>query len=193
MAGIEKLSKQDVVDFFERYIRPSSSTRAKLSVHMQAQATAGTESPPELSEDQKPAMLTMIEQFLSSYEIAVDGDLLRERFDSVDLAKSSPESMISTLEQYLVEDLKVDQAKTSSVIDTGRSLMSTAMIKSGVQPVRTGLESEESKQSDTTADSTGNEAVMIDDVREFKAGLAVTAGARPVKPLSEFEELNAKL
>ncbi|KAI9883166.1 MAG: Methyltransferase-like protein 7B [Watsoniomyces obsoletus] len=190
---IEKLSKQDVLEFFEHYIRPGSTTRAKLSVHMQAQATSTTNSPPELSDDQKPAMLTMIEQFLSSYEIPVDADLLRQRFDSVDLAKTSPESMISTLELYLVEDLKVDPTKTASVIDTGRSLMSTAMMKSGMQPTEAGVESEGSKEDNTTADSTGNKVVMIDDVREFKASLAVSAGARPVKPLSEFEELNAKL
>ncbi len=34
---------------------------------------------------------------------------------------------------------------------------------------------------------------VIDNVRDFKSRLAVSTGARPVKDLSEFEELDSKL
>ena len=36
-------------------------------------------------------------------------------------------------------------------------------------------------------------AVVIEDVREFKARMPLSEGARPVKDLSEFEELEPKL
>jgi insulysin len=35
--------------------------------------------------------------------------------------------------------------------------------------------------------------IMIDNVRDFKARLEASAGARPVKELSDFEESDAKL
>lgn len=39
-AHIKTLTKTDMVEFFQRYIKPGSTTRAKLSVHLRAQATA---------------------------------------------------------------------------------------------------------------------------------------------------------
>lgn len=39
----------------------------------------------------------------------------------------------------------------------------------------------------------GNEAVVIEDIRAFKASIPLSEGARPVKDLSEFEELEPKL
>lgn len=41
--------------------------------------------------------------------------------------------------------------------------------------------------------SNGTVPVVIKDVRDFKAGLVASAGARPVKDLSEFEEIDSKL
>jgi hypothetical protein len=38
-----------------------------------------------------------------------------------------------------------------------------------------------------------NERVKIEDVHEWKAGLQVSAGPKPVRPLHEFEDLEAKL
>ncbi|KAF6785196.1 zinc protease [Colletotrichum sojae] len=39
-AHIKTLTKADMVEFFQRYIKPGSATRAKLSVHLHAQASA---------------------------------------------------------------------------------------------------------------------------------------------------------
>lgn len=40
---------------------------------------------------------------------------------------------------------------------------------------------------------TAPEPYIIEDVREFRSQLAASAGPRPVKDLSEFEELDSKL
>jgi len=50
---------------------------------------------------------------------------------------------------------------------------------------------EEEKKAEVKGN--GIERVVITDVRKFKAGLLVSAGPRPVKDISEFEELDAKL
>jgi len=49
------------------------------------------------------------------------------------------------------------------------------------------------EQAETSPISNGTTPVLITSVRDFKAGLAVTAGARPTHELSEFEELDSKL
>ncbi|KAI0836080.1 hypothetical protein F5Y06DRAFT_305417 [Hypoxylon sp. FL0890] len=52
-------------------------------------------------------------------------------------------------------------------------------------------EAEESSNGDTTAIySNGVEPVLIRDVREYKARLPVTAGARQIRDLGKFEEIN---
>lgn len=45
----------------------------------------------------------------------------------------------------------------------------------------------------TCEDAEDKTATAIENVREFKAGLAVSHGPVPVKDLSEFEELDPKL
>ncbi|GFF53029.1 hypothetical protein IFM58399_09476 [Aspergillus lentulus] len=40
--NIEPLTKKDILEFFNQYIHPSSSTRAKLSIHLIARASTGT-------------------------------------------------------------------------------------------------------------------------------------------------------
>lgn len=55
----------------------------------------------------------------------------------------------------------------------------------------TGLE--DSPETSARAKSIIEEAVEIEDVHAFKASLAATPGARPVKDFSEYEETDAKL
>ncbi|XXH05044.1 hypothetical protein Hte_011468 [Hypoxylon texense] len=55
-------------------------------------------------------------------------------------------------------------------------------------------EAEESSNGDTTTVySNGTEPLLIRSVRSYKAGLPVTAGARPIRDLTEFEEIDSKL
>lgn len=43
------------------------------------------------------------------------------------------------------------------------------------------------------AEGKGGEAVVIEDVRAYKAGLTASAGARPARDVTEYEEIDAKL
>jgi insulysin len=97
-AQVEKLTQAEMIDFYERFIDPTSPTRAKLIVQLIAQ---GTSPKPE------------------------EADAKREE--------------------------------------------ATAPISNGTEPV------------------------LITSVRDYKAGLGTTAGARPARDLTEFEELDSKL
>ncbi|MBE3048892.1 hypothetical protein IMZ48_41620 [Candidatus Bathyarchaeota archaeon] len=39
----------------------------------------------------------------------------------------------------------------------------------------------------------GKQATVIEDVRSYKAGLVASAGARPARDVTEYEEVDAKL
>ncbi|XDG00719.1 hypothetical protein ABKA04_000334 [Annulohypoxylon sp. FPYF3050] len=55
-------------------------------------------------------------------------------------------------------------------------------------------EAEESSNGDTTTIwSNGTEPFLIKNVRDYKARLSVTAGARPIRALTDFEEIDSKL
>ncbi len=49
------------------------------------------------------------------------------------------------------------------------------------------------REEETRPIPNGTQPVLITSVRDYKARLAATAGARPVHDLSEFEELDSKL
>ncbi|KAI0408675.1 peptidase M16 inactive domain-containing protein [Xylaria palmicola] len=62
------------------------------------------------------------------------------------------------------------------------------------QSVSSKTEDTEAKGEDATPPiSNGTQPTLITSVRDYKARLAATAGARPIHDLSEFEELDSKL
>ena len=199
VANIEKLTKEDIIEFFNYYIRPGSLTRAKLSVHMQARASTSDSLLSGSAEEQKSALVDLIEQFLGSCEVTADRDSLEQRFEDVATDPLEPDALMSALKEFLTVDVKLDDEKQASIIERGQVLMQQILPKtntigkdaSQVVPGDTPAEDETSQES--SGEQFEGLITIIDDVREFKAGLAVTAGARPVRPLSDFEELNAKL
>jgi insulysin len=75
---------------------------------------------------------------------------------------------------------------------------SPARAKLVVQLIAQGVstetkESEVKKEEATTPISNGTKPLLITSLRDYKARLSATAGARPVHDLSEFEELDSKL
>lgn len=117
VAQLKPLTKSDLIEFFNRYISPSSPVRAKLAVHMLAQS----------SPKSAPAAETEREGVTSGSE------------------PKSPETPVEVIGE---ENMKIGNGTTPTIIK---------------------------------------------DVHVWKAGLEVSRGARPVKDLSDFEELEAKL
>lgn len=193
---MEPLSKADIVDFYNHYIRPQSPSRAKLAIHLHAQSSAADLLLAEGSDSEKPTLIALLEQFLASCEIDVDEDKLQKRFDGMDLAQSDPETMLEALQQYLKTDLKLDQEQAAPIIEHGTSLMQKIMPKSNLGELTSSSNDAAEKGNGQEEKPTRDHAegsTIIDDVRAFKANLLVTAGPRPVKPLSDFEESSPKL
>jgi insulysin len=115
--NIESLTKKDILEFFNQYIHPSSSSRAKLSIHLIAQAFTGASAAAEDS---------------AAAEENPDASALRKNQDVVAVNGYEP---------------SVSRAKIP---------------------------------------------VKIENVKQWKASLQLSAVATPVKALIEFEEFGSK-
>ncbi len=202
VAQIKKLSKADMIEFFLRYISPDSPTRAKLSVHLLAKASAADRGREMSAEARTDKLLSLLSQYLSSEAIEGDTSRLRPRLAAIDVLKEGSEGLVRAVGGFLLEDLKAPKDKATAVMQKGQEMLGAVLPSLGIStPLPAGVEGEsEGKEKAANGIVNGGtkgiihkDAAMIEDVHAFKAGLAVSAGARPVKDLSEFEELEPKL
>ncbi|ROT35881.1 LuxS/MPP-like metallohydrolase [Sodiomyces alkalinus F11] len=157
---IKKLTKADMIEFFNRYIKPGSPTRAQLSVHLVAQGSAQ-------SGEKMQALLESL-KVDKSQETKVKAALLRPEL------RSDAEN----LQLYLKNELKLSEDNVAAVLAAAK--------EPETGPKVNGSQGE-------GASNEGREPQVITDVRDFRASLQATPGARPVKDLSEYEDLDAKL
>lgn len=177
---IRNLTKADIVRFYDEFINPGSHKRSKISVHMHAAASPPPTPAPaddEIAEQPKTVLAQALSQFLSTQGvICADTTALSKALDNTDLTK--PESIIASVSTFLSKEVKLADEKVKMVIAQGASVLKQLM------PTLLGS---------APSDVVGSQGEVIEDVYAFKAGLEMTKGARPVRPLVEFEESSVKL
>ncbi|KAI9676006.1 MAG: Insulinase (Peptidase M16) [Caeruleum heppii] len=204
VSHIKTLAKADMVEFFQQYINPSASTRAKLSVHLLAKASAAEQAKSMSPQERNEKLLTLLSQYLSSEAIEADISLLRPRLAAIDIESDGPQSLVQAIGRFLTEDVQLETDKVTAILVKGQGLLEAALPALGI-PTSSATQSQANGETESPpanglingeADGHGHatsETVVIEDVHAFKAGMAVSAGARPVKDLSEFEDLEPKL
>ena len=124
-SSIRKLTKADMIELYDRYILPSSPSRSKLAIHLNAQTPVKAAN----SGSTKLAVSAIVDKGAQALGIT-------SRF---------------------VEDLP------------------------------------EAVSPPARPEGNGTIPITIEDVRSFKSQMTVSQGPQPVKVISEFEELDAKL
>jgi len=188
VAHIKPLTKQDLIDFFTHYIHPTSPHRAKLAVHMIAQASPQAVKATISDSEQIEKVMSLLSKYLTSLGVAVDDEKLAKRFEHVDIAGGDQAAMITAIGKYLAEDAHVSPEQSQLVIQQGKQLMGTILPSLGIaiKPVVDG--EQELPEAPPVKKTT-----WIENVHGFKAGLEVSAGPGPVTDLSEYEEFEPKL
>ncbi|KAH9898898.1 ubiquitin carboxyl-terminal hydrolase-like protein [Xylariomycetidae sp. FL2044] len=74
-----------------------------------------------------------------------------------------------------------------------RAKLVVQLVAQGVGSHSRDVESRATETDTTPAPTNGTVPLLIKNVRDFKAGLSATAGARPIHDLSEFEDTDSKL
>ena len=188
---IEPLTKPDMIEFFNQYIHPTSACRAKLSVHMIAQASpksvAGTMTPAEQSEK----VMASIEKYLTAMGISAESEKLKARFNKVDVAGGDQLGITTAMAAYLKEDVQLLDDQASEILGQGQQLLSTVLPALGIE-IKPEIDGEEGAAEVPPAPPVKMTS-YIENVREYKSALEVSAGPRPVVDLSEYEEMEPKL
>lgn len=191
VAHLRPLTKEDLISFFDYYLDPTSPARAKLSIHMIAQLSAKAIGDTMDSAEQKEKVITLLGKYLNSLGLEVDDDKLAKRFADVDVVGGDQAGIVRAMETYLSDDIQVKDDRAKDVIEQGQQLLGTVLPSLGIE-VRPATKEEgmDLKGEDVPVTKA---TTFIDNVHEYKAGLQVSAGARPVKDLSEFEDIEPKL
>jgi insulysin len=159
-----------MIEFFNHYIHPKSPARAKLAIHLVAQAKSDV-STKQISELIKTLGLDAD----TSAKAATD---LQSRLSA---AGHDENKEVEDLKTYLVRDLQVAENKIEAAVATWKKLHAENGDKiEGLEDVAPPA-------------ANGKEAVLIEDVRGYKAGQVVSKGAVPARDLSTYEELDPKL
>lgn len=172
MEVITTISKQDVVDFYKVYISPDSETRAKASIQMNAMAP-----PTNSSSSPLDALTSALSTHLAStISLNIEPTALSPVFEA---AHGTTDVALSTLETFLGER-NVEKTKVDKALKSAKEVVEKALEKAKADELNRVLKAEDFGE-------------VLDDVVAWKATCMVTAGARPVKPLVEFEETNSRL
>jgi insulysin len=163
-AHVKQLTKAEMMEFYNQYINPSSPTRAKVAVYLYAQST--TEGKEKVTEIVKAL------------------DLSNDASAKVQAALLQPEKRKDTagLRALVEGELKLPQAKVVAIMEAAK----LPELNAHVNGVSKG-------EPDEATPASPNLPVVIEDVRAFKAGLVASSGARPVKEMSEYEDIDSKL
>ncbi|MCJ1486422.1 Insulinase (Peptidase M16) [Schaereria dolodes] len=177
-----------MIAFFDHFINPASPYRAKLSVHMTAQLSTQAMASTMSTSEQKDKLTTLLTKYLTSMGISVDRELLTRRLDAIDTASGDQQAIIDAISSYLSDDAKHPIDQTKQITDQSQQLLATVLPGLGIEICPTA-----EAAADLPPTPPMPKTTYIENVYEFKAGLEVSRGPRPVKDLSEFEDSEPKL
>lgn len=182
------MTKEDMLDFFRFYFLPNSPSRAKVSVHLVAQASADDIAAKVDPAEQKQKLAGTLAQVLSQLGVEIDVGTLANKLDKVDVTGGDTKGILAAVGGYLKENASMAAEQVEQVMEQGEAVLAQILpslgIRSGPPPKTNGVD------GDATPE---NKAVVIEDVKAFKDTMPLSAAPRPIKELSEFEELEPKL
>lgn len=179
--NIKPLTLDDLRSFYDYYISPASSTRAKLSVQLLAQspATAATS---------RKDVVDYIATELKGFNITVDKEKLGSAMKDIDFTTATTVEggayIATAVKTYLVDNAGVASEDADKIVEQG--MKSLQALNQSAGDKSTTAEGPQAPQ-----DQAGkNEAILITDVPQWIVGLPLNPA--PV-PVCDWAELEAKL
>ena len=181
VAEIRALTKHDIVEFFAKYVDPESSTRAKVSIHLEAQAApqVGDMDP----EEQRQQFTSLLSQVLAQVGVDVDEPRLKKHFAEVEL--SHKDAVVDATKTYVGSSIPAKSLE--DLVGQLEQAVPQMMVALKIKPPV----AVETNGADVAAKVPL--PVVIDDVHKWKAGLQVSEGPVAMADLADFEDLEAKL
>lgn len=190
---IEPLTKQDMLEFFKRYYHPHSPRRAKISTHLIAQASATDIAANTSTSEKQEKLIETLTSMLNQLGLEnVNAADLQKRLEKVDIASGDIEGIVAATGNYMKDGLGMAEEQVKQVMEHGKVALGHVLPSLGIVSESSGANG---KATEGNADLANGDksTVVIEDVKAFKASMALSAGPRAVKPLEEFEELGPRL
>jgi insulysin len=184
-AEVRKLTKKDVLNFYNTFLAPTSKDRAKVSIHLISQKK--TETAVDMSADERLEKLTSaLANHFTISGLPADQAQLKARLSTVELSSGNEDAITSSINSYLSDDAKVSKENVQKVLVDGKAQLTPLLASVGVEPAT------------TSKDDNGKEVILqertyITDLDELKRTLPKYPLLKPVKDLSEFEDSELKL
>jgi insulysin len=193
--NIEPLTKEEMLEFYRNYVHPDSPSRAKATVYLMAQSSAADLAAKTSSSEKREKLVETLSQMLEQLGLEDTNTIdLTKRLESVDLAAGDAKDIMAAVGGYLKESAGMAAEQVDALVEQGQTVLASVLPSLGIVPKAA---SEEATMPNGEVEANGETAVkktvVIEDVKAFKASMPLSAGVRPVKDLSEFEELGAKL
>ena len=190
VAHLKRLTREEMIDFFNFYIHPASPARAKLSVHMVAQSSPKTIAG-SMTSLEKEKVTVSLTKYLNAMGISADTETLSQRLTTVDIAGGDQAGILEAISKYLKHDSQVSDDQMARVLEQGQQLLGIALPSLGIEIRQNGTGKTES--SELPKAPIAKATTFIENVHYFKSGLALSNGPRPVVDLSVFEDTEPKL
>ena len=145
-------------------------------MHLLAQNTASSIIENASPEDQSAILTSALTKLFAAHNISTDGEKLAKRLKGRRLSLSDPAPVAEAVTEYLTRDAEVSREMAQEVVQQGLVALGGAH-----------------EETVASGEGDGRQAVVIEDVHAWKASLVVDAGAQPVRPLSDFEDIESKL
>lgn len=179
-----------MLDFYRTYYHPSSPTRAKTSIHLVASANAADIAASTSTDEKREKLVETVSSMLAQLGLEADTALLAKQFEKVDIASGDAEGIVGAVSAYMKEKLNMAADEVEGIMEQGKLVLAQVLPALGIVSAQ---EQQQQEQANGDVAPRERKAVVIEDVKAFKASMPLSAGARPVRELSEFEELGAKL
>ncbi|CAG8247922.1 unnamed protein product [Penicillium olsonii] len=181
-ANVRTLSKSDLVAFYRQYIDPSSATRAKLAIHLNAQSGDYVNAKPA---EQRSRLVAALRKQLETAGVSVEATRFASAFDEVETKVVDKSQVLFVVKSFLATDQQLPQQEIETVLEKLDQTVSSQLKELGLGSNADG--------QDAANGSGVSNAVFITDVPTFKASLPVSTGPIPVTDLSVYEDFDAKL
>ncbi|KAJ5566743.1 Peptidase M16 core [Penicillium hispanicum] len=188
-ANVRTLTKADLLDFYRQYIDPSSTTRAKLSIYLDAQS--GADMGEADATEKRSRLVEMVKTQLDAAGFEVESAHLDAAFQELDIALIDHSQIVYIAKSFLLTELNLSHAQIDPVLEQLERNLAVKLKQLGLEPNTESDKKAPAPNGSTPA--TTQVAVTITDVPTFKAGLSVSTGPVPVTDISEFEDFDAKL
>lgn len=190
VARIRRLRKQDVVDFYNRYIDPLSESRAKLSVHLLAKATPEDVAKDVDPSEQRSTLARLASDFFKQMQLDASVEDITQRLESVSLQGAQVANDVAdALVEYLRSNAGLtDDSQVAQVKAQIQAAMEQVLPTLGIQAGAPQMD-----EMPNNVVKGVKAATKIENVHTWKASIPLSEGAKPMRDLSVFEDKEAKL